>query len=153
MTINLDCINGYLDAMRCLNVGPNHCCNYMITLLDNKGDFTQTLAHYFQSIPNGQGKYFDAALWHISPKQITVDEFIHQIDKWFFNQNYSPTVHQENGNSATLGFLDTLSPIALTKCYLYEIKTIPPIWYATRWSDLLLAHHENYYLLHFDLDD
>lgn len=151
--MNIDYINGYLDAMRDLNLGPNHCCDYAIKLLDNKGNFKDTLDHHFQSIPDGHGKYFDAALWHIKPKQIIVDEFIQQINKWFFKQHYSPTTHKENGNSATMGFIDILHPIVLTECYLYEIETIPPLWYAIFWCDLLLIYQNDYYLLHFDFSD
>lgn len=151
--LNLDCINGYLTAMCCLNAGPNHYCDYSMNLLDNKGNFTDTLAHHFQPITNGQGQCFDAKLWQINPKPITVDEFIQQIDKWFFKQNYSPTLHQENKNRGVSGFIDTLLPIVLSQCYLYEIETTPPIWYATQWCDLLLVYQNDHYLLHFDLDD
>lgn len=151
--LNLDHINGYLNAMRCLNAGPNHNCDYAMNLLDNKGNITDTLAHYFQSMANGQGECFDAMLWQIKPKQITVDKFIQQIDKWFFKQSYSPILHKENGTATVCGFIDILFPIVLSKCYLYEIETTPPMWYATAWCDLLLIHQNDYYLLHFDLDD
>ena len=151
--LNLDCINGYLTAMCCLNAGPNHYCDYSMNLLDNKGNFTDTLAHHFQPITNGQGQCFDAKLWQINPKPITVDEFIQQIDKWFFKQNYSPTLHKENNNRGVSGFIDILSPLELNKCYLYEIETTPPMWYATQWCDLLLVYQNDHYLLHFDLDD
>ncbi|WP_392558838.1 hypothetical protein [Orbus mooreae] len=151
--INLNGINGYLEAIRCLNAGPNHGCDYAIKLLDYKGNYTDTLAHHFQSIADGQGKCFDAQLWHIKPKQITVDEFIQQIDTWFFQQYYSPTLHKENGNCGITGFIDMLLPIKLSQCQLYEIETVPPIWYATRWCDLLCVYQNDYYLLHFDLDD
>lgn len=151
--LNLDCINGYLTAMRCLNAGPNHYCDYSMNLLDNKGNFTDTLAHHFQSITDGKGQCFDAKLWQINPKPITVDEFIQQIDKWFFKQNYSPTLHKENNNWGVSSFIDILSPLELNKCYLYEIETTPPMWYATQWCDLLLVYQNDHYLLHFDLDD
>ena len=151
--INLDYINGYLNAMCCLNAGLNHYCDYSMKLLNNKGNFTDTLAHHFQSITDGQGQCFDAKLWHINPKPLTVDEFIQQIDTWFFQQYYSPTVHKENGNWGIAGFIDMLLPIKLNQCYLYEIETKPPIWYATRWCDLVIAYQNDYYLLHLDLDD
>ncbi len=94
--VNIDNINGYLKAMACLNAEPNHYCNFTVKLLDHKDYFMDTLAHYFQSIADGHGKIFDAQLWHIKPKQITVNEIIQQIDTWFFQQYYSPTVHKEN---------------------------------------------------------
>lgn len=46
-----------------------------------------------------------------------------------------------------------LLPIKLNQCYLYEIETTPPIWYAIRWCDLVIAFQNDYYLLHLDLDD
>lgn len=151
--INLEMINGYLNAMSRLNTGPNHGCDYQIESLDNKGNFSDTLAHYFQSFTDGKGQCFDAKLWHIKPKQITAAECIQQIDKWFFKQYFSPTAHSENGNLGVLGFIDMLLPIKLNECYLYEIETIPPICYATCWCDLLLVYQNDYYLLHFSLDD
>lgn len=151
--INLDYINGYLNAMCCLNAGLNHYCDYSMKLLNNKGNFTDTLAHHFQSIADGHGKFFDAQLWHIKPKPLTVDEFIQQINKWFFKQSYSPTLHRENEMRGVSGFIDILSPLELNKCYLYEIETMPPMWYAIQWCDLLLVYQNNYYLLYFCLDD
>lgn len=151
--VNLDYINGYLKVMVCLNAGPNHYCNFTVKLFDHKDHFMDTLAHYFQSIAERHGKIFDAHLWHIKPKQIAVDEFIQQIDTWFFQQYYSPTVHKENGNWGIAGFIDMLLPIKLNQCYLYEIETKPPIWYATCWCDLVIAYQNDYYLLHLDLDD
>lgn len=151
--VNLDYINGYLKAMACLNAEPNHYCDYTVKLLDHKGHFTDTLAHHFQSIADEHGKFFDAQLWHIKPKQITVDEFIQQINKWFFKQSYSPTLHRENGMRGVSGFIDILSHLELNKCYLYEIETMPPMWYAIQWCDLLLVYQNNYYLIYFCLDD
>ena len=125
--INLDYINGYLNAMCCLNAGLNHYCDYSMKLLNNKGNFTDTLAHHFQSITDGQGQFFDAKLWHINPKPLTVDDFIQQIDKWFFKQSYSPTLHKENGMREFQVLSIYCSPLELNKCYLYEIETMPPM--------------------------
>lgn len=93
--VNIDNINGYLKAMACLNAGPNHFCNFTVKLFDH---MTILRIHWpitFNQLPMGT-ENFDAQLWHIKPKQITVDEFIQQIDTWFFQQYYSPTVHKKN---------------------------------------------------------
>ena len=151
--INLDYINGYLNATCCLNAGPNHYCDYTVKLHDHKGHFTDTLVHHFQSITDGQGQFFDAKLWHINSKPLKVDEFIQLIDTLFFKQRYSPTLHKENGMRGVSGFIDILSSLELNKYYLYEIETMPPRWYATQWCDLLLVYQNNYYLLYFCLDN
>lgn len=46
MPINLDFVNGYLEAMCCLNTGLNYGCYFFMQLLVYKGNFSNTLKHY-----------------------------------------------------------------------------------------------------------
>lgn len=153
MTINLAYVNSYLDAMRCLNMGPNHGVNFSIQLLKKKDKLNDTLAQHFESLVDSMGKHYEAALWHIKPEQITKEKFTQIITHWFFQLYYSPTPHKENTALGVNGFLDALLPVMLNQCYLYEINTSPPIWYATQWCDLLIIYQHEYYLLQFASDD
>lgn len=44
MPINLDFVNGNLEAMRCLNTGLNHGCYFFMQLLVYKGNCNNTLS-------------------------------------------------------------------------------------------------------------
>ncbi|WP_239350554.1 hypothetical protein [Snodgrassella communis] len=152
MSINVDFINGYLEAMRCLNMGPNHGCYFSIVLLEHRGNLSNTLKQHFGTLVDSKGKHYDGDLWHINPVQITVEKFTQIISEWFFKLSYAPTIHKENNIWGIRGFIDALAPVKLDSCYLYEIHISPPISYATRWCDLVIIYQNEHYLIHFDFD-
>lgn len=153
MPINLDFVNGYLEAMRCLNTGLNHGCYFFMQLLVYKGNFSNTLKHYYESIKDAKGKYYKADFWHIVTKQITVENFTQKLTESFFQLSYSAKVNNLNCSAAIDGFIHVLHPIELQKCYLYMIETTPPIWYAIQWYDLVIVYQNEHCLLHLELDD
>jgi hypothetical protein len=155
MSINVDYLNGYLDAMSSLNTGTNHGCDYSIQALDAEGSWMNALEKHYAAIADGKGQRYHHSLWHINAEQIRADAFSQVIADWFLHQPYSPHPHPENSTGCVDDFIDCLAPIRSINSYLYRVTITPPmaVWYDIVWQDLLLIYQDQRYLLHFGFSD
>lgn len=155
--MSLDLCCGFLEALALLNDGVNHGSSYTIERLPAAATLDASLALYFAAIHTSIAAPQPAEHWGIRAADIA-DDWAQVLQKsfrrWFFEQEYSPTIDPHIADNVVSQFLQYLrSTVGDAKAFRVTVE--PPLWYECVWEDFAFGSRSGAerWLLHFGFSD
>jgi hypothetical protein len=153
--MNRDVCNGFLEAIALLNNGCNHGSEYTLEALPHAATLDDSLAAHFSSMNTSLVWQQPAAAWNIQTEALQgvwTAELKIVLRRWFFEQEFSPTVDPDGASGIVAHFLGLLCE-AIGDARAYRVQVSPPMWYECVWEDYAFDAPDGRWLLHLGFSD
>jgi hypothetical protein len=114
-----------------------------------------SLASYFSSMSTSRVPPQPAAAWNIQTESLQVGwtaELEVVLRRWFFAQEFSPTVDPDLASGVVAHFLGHLRE-TVGDARAYRVRVSPPMWYECVWEDYVFDARGGRWLLHLGFSD
>lgn len=146
-------LQGMLEVMALLNSGPDCQPVYQIVLLPIAQNLEGSLNTYFSSLSTSQTPKKIMSDWHIRTVPCTESQLRESWTEWFWNQSYSPHITDSYKRELILDHFWHAVSNALGEVALYQVHTVPPLFYECIWDDFALVSASGSWLLHLGISD
>jgi hypothetical protein len=153
--MNRDVCGGFLEAIALLNNGCNHGSEYTLEALPDAPSLDDSLATYFSSMSTSLVARQPAVAWNIRTELLPDDwtaELETVLRRWFFAQEYSPTVDPDGASGTVAHFLGHLRA-TVGDARVHRVLVSPPMWYECVWEDFAFDAPGGRWLLHLGWSD
>ena len=153
--MNRDMCNGFLEALALLNDGCNHGTEYTFEALPKATALDDSLASYFSSMSTSRMPPQSAAAWNIQTESLQgawTAELEVVLRRWFFAQEFSPTVDPDVASGVVARFMGYLRE-TVGEVTVYRVRVSPPMWYECVWEDYAFDGRGGRWLLHLGFSD
>lgn len=160
--MNVERLNGYLDAMATINGGADFGTSYTLKQIPAAGSPDDALDRYFNGGIWCENSLFPAhqvekAVWSLGHHLVDPSYLREKLAEWFLGMRFSPKPYADlQAANVVSGFLDLLEEDG--DCTVpYQIWSVQNSvfhrFYECMWDDLLIEQEGNYYLLHLGVSD
>jgi hypothetical protein len=147
--------NGFLETIALSNDGCNHGSEYTLEALPKATSLDDSLASYFSSMSTSRSPPQSAAAWNIQTEPLQgawTAELEVVLRRWFFAQEFSPTVDPDLASGVVAHFLGHLRE-TVSDASAYRVRVSPPMWYECVWEDYAFDARGGRWLLHLGFSD